>query len=72
MWRACRNVLPTKQCLLHRKVVTEDKCDFCSESESFGHALWGCLITKETWAETKFKLDKLIQPPKDFLDMAAL
>ena len=72
MWRACRNVLPTKQCLLHRKVLTEDKCDFCGESESSGHALWGCVIAKETWAETKFRLDKLIQPPKEFLDMVWL
>ena len=67
MWRAFRNVLPTKQCLLHQKVLTEDKCDFCGESESSGHALWGCVIAKETWAKTKFRLDKLIQPPKEFL-----
>ena len=69
MWRACTNVLPMKQCLLHRKVITEDKCDFCAKSESSGHALWGCLIAKETYVETKLRLDKLIQPPKDFLDV---
>ena len=72
MWRACRNVLPTKQCLLHRKVLTEDFCDFCGESESSGHALWGCVIAKETWAETKFRIDKLIHPPKEFLDVVWL
>ena len=72
MWRACRNVLPTKQCLLHRKVLTKDKCDFCGESETSGHALWGCVIAKETWAETKFRIDKLIHPPKEFLDVVWL
>ena len=29
LWRACKNALPTKQCLVHRKVIEEDKCDFC-------------------------------------------
>ena len=72
MWRACRNVLPTKQCLLHRKLLTEDKCDFCGDSESSGHILSGCMIAKETWNETKFRIDNLIQPPKDFLDMVWL
>ena len=47
----------------------EDKCDFCGDCESSGHILWGCMIAKETWNETKFKIDNLIQHPKDFLDM---
>lgn len=46
--RACKNVLPTKHCLLSRKVLKEDSCDFCGESESEGHVLWGCVIAKET------------------------
>ena len=64
MWRTYKNVLPKKQCLLHRKVLTKDKCDFCGDSESSGHILCGCMIAKETWNETKFRIDNLIQPPK--------
>lgn len=30
------------------------------------------MIAKETWVETKFRLDNLIQPPKDFLDVVWL
>ena len=37
--RACKNVPPTKQCLMHRKVLLEDRCDLCEESESSGHIL---------------------------------
>ena len=48
MWKAYKNVLPTKQCLLNRKVLKEDSCDFCGESESVGRILWGCVIAKET------------------------
>ena len=72
MWRACNNLLLTKQCLLNRKVQKEDKCDFCGESESAGHILWGCLIAKETWNATKLKLPNLSQLPKDFLDVVWL
>ena len=57
---------------MHRKVLTEDKCDFCGDSESSGHILWGCMIAKETWNETKFKIDNLIQPLNNFLDMVWL
>ena len=31
MWRACKNVFPTKQCLMHRKVLLEDRCDLCEK-----------------------------------------
>ena len=72
MWRACKNLLLTKQCLLNRKVQKEDNCDFCGESESAGHILRGCLIAKETWNATKLKLPNLSQLPKDFLDVVWL
>ena len=47
LWRASRNILPTKQCLMCRKIIMEDFCDFCGESESSGHIVWSCTITKE-------------------------
>ena len=72
LWRACKNALPTKQCLMHRKVVKEDTCDLCGECESSGHILWGCKVAKEAWSETMFKIDRLDQPLKDFLDMVWL
>ena len=72
LWRACKNALPTKQCLVHRKVIEEDKCDFCGECESSGHILWGCKVAKEAWSETCFKLDRLDRPLRDFLDVVWL
>ena len=70
--RACKNALPTKQCLMHRKVVKEDKCDLCGECESLGHILWGCKVAKEAWSETSSKLDRLNRPLKDFLNVVWL
>lgn len=72
LWRACKNVLLTKQCLMHRKIVKEDKCYLCGEGESSGHILWGCKVAEEAWKETKFKLVRLGRPPMDFLDVVWL
>ena len=42
-WRACRNILPTKENLMHRKVLQEDWCEECkAESKTTGHLFWIC------------------------------
>jgi hypothetical protein len=43
IWRACKNILPTKDNLKKRKVLTDDICNFCcNEVESVLHILWEC------------------------------
>ena len=43
-WRACRDILPTKENLMHRHVIEEIFCEVCkSEVESSGHFFWTCL-----------------------------
>ena len=69
LWRASRNILPTKQCLMCRKIIMEDCCDFCGESESSGHILWSCTIAKETWKEVGINCSILSQTPTEFLDV---
>ena len=40
----CRNVLPTKQPLLKRKVTADPICERCrSAVGEFVHAIWSCL-----------------------------
>ena len=46
MWRACRNILPTKFNLKQR--ITDDKCDICDKRETSGHILWSCATAKDT------------------------
>ena len=48
IWRACRNILPTKSGLKKRKIITDDKCDICGERETSGHILWSCTTAKDT------------------------
>ena len=43
LWRACHNVLPTKQALLKRKVTSDPICKRChSAVEDSVHAAWSC------------------------------
>ena len=51
LWRACRDILPTKSNLKRRKVLTEDLCDACLlDSETSGHLFWSCSRTKTAWS----------------------
>ena len=69
MWRACKNILPTKLRLKSKGVGQEDKCDLCGLSESSGHILWGCNVAATVWSGTKIKLLSLPGPHLDFLDI---
>lgn len=43
IWRACQNLLPTKENLMRRKVVNDPMCHICSlEVETTFHIIWGC------------------------------
>ena len=57
---------------MYRKDILEDNCDLCGECESSGHILWGCKVAKEAWSETKFMIDRLDRPLKDFFDVVWL
>jgi ribonuclease HI len=53
LWRACSNILPTKDNLLKRGVVNEDLCLFCTrERETVLHTLWECPATKDVWGSS--------------------
>nr|XP_023903860.1 uncharacterized protein LOC112015657 [Quercus suber] len=50
IWRACRNVLPTKQALMRRKVVADPICERCKlDVEDAEHALWSCPELDVVW-----------------------
>ena len=52
IWRACRNVLPTKQALMKRKIVVEPICErFKLDVEDAEHALWSCSELDVVWAD---------------------
>jgi hypothetical protein len=48
LWKACKNILLTKENLLKRVISLDSLCPICSrESKSVGHVLWSCLASKD-------------------------
>ena len=50
-WRACKNILLTKDILEKRKALSESCCEECkADVESSGHLFWSCPRAQETWS----------------------
>jgi hypothetical protein len=51
LWRACNNILPTKENLCRRKIIMDSLCMFCGmEVESGFHILWQCPSAMDVWS----------------------
>jgi len=70
LWRGCNNILPTKEKLFHRKVVSDPFCPICgTEVETLGHFLWRCGWSSGVWAECPRSMQKGIIFEGDFLSI---
>jgi hypothetical protein len=50
LWRACYNILSTKENLLKRGIVKDPFCHFCEiVGESLSHILWNCPSAMDIW-----------------------
>jgi hypothetical protein len=50
LWRACHEILPTRDNLCSRKITMESSCPICvQEPETTIHALWTCLAARDVW-----------------------
>ena len=70
VWRACKNALPTKMNLLHRKVVTSAVCELCNlQTEDPAHALYHCPKLETLWQSTPLWGHSTIKQCSSFLDI---
>lgn len=59
IWRACREILPTKANLCKRKVTQENMCPICGlEEETSFHIFWDCPSARDIWGATLKKFQK--------------
>jgi hypothetical protein len=50
MWKACQNILPTKDNLVKRKIIQDPLCLICGlESKTSFHILWDCPSARDVW-----------------------
>jgi hypothetical protein len=72
LWRACNEILPTKNNLFKRKVVTDQLCPMCgSEAESVSHALWRCGSAQAIWGSCRGPIQKCSTGAEEFLRVFA-
>jgi hypothetical protein len=70
LWKACRNVLATKENLLRRIIIYDPLCPICElENESVGHILWSCGSAKDVWLESIRKIQKSSNAEKEFINI---
>jgi ribonuclease HI len=70
-WRACQNILPTRENLKRRKIITDAKCLVCErEVESTAHILWHCLSTQDVWGGASIIFQKSQFQEDDFFKIA--
>ena len=54
IWKACRDILPTKKNLVQRKVLHDDRCNEChEEAKTLVHLFWSCSRARKVWSCTK-------------------
>jgi ribonuclease HI len=67
-WRACHNLLPTKDNLLRRRVVKEPMCPICErEPETVVHAFWTCSVASDVWGSSHKLFQKFEKEGSDFM-----
>ena len=69
IWRACKDILPTKTKLRDREIPVEVECDLCGGVETAGHTFWGCDFVAAVWQMANVKAPGLMTNPSNFLDL---
>ena len=50
IWKACRDILPTKSNLTRRKILFDTGCEYCEDGvESIDHVLLRCTYFDKVW-----------------------
>ncbi|XP_075665545.1 uncharacterized protein LOC142635234 [Castanea sativa] len=69
-WKACRNILATKENLWRRKVTQDGLCEECGDTmESALHILWFCKQAQAVWTHSKLVLPFTISQSWEFIDL---
>ena len=69
-WRACHNILPTRENLFWRRVIDDSTCELCQrEMESVLHVLWECAVAVDVWAGSTKRIRKCGGGQNGFLQL---
>ncbi|KAK9996482.1 hypothetical protein SO802_021168 [Lithocarpus litseifolius] len=70
MWRACADILPTRDKLHRRRVDVDRNCVFCRQQpETNAHLLWECPFARNVWSLSSGKVQKCRNEVWDFFQL---
>jgi hypothetical protein len=70
LWKACTNILPTKENLNKRGIASDPLCPVCGlVPETMGHVLWSCPAAKDVWLENMMRIQKSTCDEDDFINI---
>ena len=70
IWRACSNILPTRDNLHRRRVQVDPRCEICCQQpETVGHLLWECPLARNVWAQCRGGIQKCHNDVCDFFQL---
>ena len=69
-WKACRNILATKENLCKRNITKDGLCDYCgAHAKTINHLFWHCEHAKDIWSSCKLSLPFEVLPSWDFMEL---
>ncbi|KAL0001832.1 hypothetical protein SO802_015613 [Lithocarpus litseifolius] len=70
-WRACHDILPTRENLVRRHVIEDGTYGLCTKTTKLAlHALWDCGVAQGVWAGCTRRLHKCVGGQLDVLQLA--
>jgi ribonuclease HI len=67
LWRASNDILPTRENLCRRRIITDPLCPLCGlEAESGFHVLWQCPSAMDVWSAGNIIFQKCTFPGPGF------
>jgi hypothetical protein len=70
LWRACKDILPTKANLQKRGMALDPLCIFCKiEIEMTYHILWECISLQDVWGACSTTIQKSLVNGNSFVDV---
>jgi len=70
IWRACHNILPTRDNLHRRGMDLDTSCIFCKPKlETIFHGLWMCPSAYDVWGSYEGKIQKCTTSSNSFVEV---
>jgi hypothetical protein len=70
IWRACQEILPTRENLQRRHILSDPMWPVCGVAvESVGHILWNCQSAKDVWLECPTAIQKTTSDEVSFREV---